>query len=44
LPAVIEVRDPAHFLFFDRHGVLLPTGLAGSMAAGLSLNRQRRVR
>jgi predicted RND superfamily exporter protein len=38
IPSVIEVRDPVHFPFFDRNGALQPLGLAGPLAAGLSLD------
>jgi predicted RND superfamily exporter protein/long-subunit acyl-CoA synthetase (AMP-forming) len=40
IPSVIEVRDPLHFPFFDRHGVLLPLGVAGALAPGTSLDSE----
>ena len=38
LPDVTDVRDPLHFPFFDRAGVLRPTGIAGALTPGQSLD------
>jgi predicted RND superfamily exporter protein/long-subunit acyl-CoA synthetase (AMP-forming) len=37
IPNVKEVRDPTSFPFFDRDGMLRPTGIAGALAPGEGL-------
>ena len=38
IPSVIEVRDPASFPFFDRHGRLQARGIAGALPSGAPLD------
>ncbi len=38
IPSVREVRDPTSFPFFDRDGILRPTGIAGALPAGQRLD------
>jgi hypothetical protein len=38
LPHVASVRDPLHFPFFDRRGVLLAGGVAGALGSDRSLD------